>query len=103
MAFLYGVIVVVSESGHCMYTVLNVQWAVEVPCMVALHCNGRTYLITFRVGPLSTYTFALLIQPLLEALAEIFESLAITFHFISSMVAKCAPLQPVFSVWNSQM
>ena len=41
---------------------------------MAQRCNGRTYdnayLITFKVGPLRTYTLAPSILPLLEAPAE---------------------------------
>jgi hypothetical protein len=46
----------------------------KVPRMVVLHCNDRTYgnvyLITFKVGPLCTYTLAPLILPSLEAPME---------------------------------
>jgi hypothetical protein len=48
----------------------------KVPGMVALYCNGTTYVNaypnTFKVGPLHTHTHILgpLILPLLEALAK---------------------------------
>ena len=90
----------------------------EVPGNVVLQCNGKTYdnpyLITFKVGPLyaraRTHTHTHLLHRSCHCwkyrrkafFGGIFRSSAVAFDLMSSVVAKRAPLRPIFRVGISQ-
>ena len=90
----------------------------NVPGNVVYQCNGWTYdnayLITFKAGPLRTHTHThthkhthtCSIDPAIVGSTGgrlLLESSAVRpSHSMSSMVAKCVPLRPIFRVGNSQ-
>jgi hypothetical protein len=70
----------------------------KIPGMV-LHCNGRThgnaYLLTSTVGPLPHRTWRCC-EHRRKASLGIFQSSAVVFNSMSSMVVKRVPLRHVF-------
>jgi hypothetical protein len=83
----------------------------KVPENVVQQCNGWTYdndyLITYKIQLLHTHThllhrFCRRWKHRRKASFGIFCSSAVAFHWMSSIVAKCVPLRPIFRVGNSQ-